>query len=126
MTLMASGKSSRLAEMRQKSMQAHPNDTTAANGLKRGLIPPADKYANPGLLLARQMIDQRLQEILAGFPTGRQRSLFKIRYGADPENLKHRPIRDIVKLLHIRHPQLTDPRSDLQSVLDMTYNGESV
>lgn len=122
-SLLASGKSSRLLEMRKKSMQTHSSDATAANGCEHSATRPADKDADPQLVLARQLIDRRIAEILADFPAGRQRSLFKIRYGTDPENLKQQPIHAIAKLLNIKHPLFTNPRSDMKKVLNLTYNG---
>jgi hypothetical protein len=120
MTLLASGKSSRLQAMRQKSIHSTPTDPTAT----RSITKAADKDTDPQLLLARQLIDQRLVEILAGFPAGRQRSLFKIRYGIDPENLKQQPIRHIANLLKISHPLFTSPRGDMKNILELTYNGQ--
>lgn len=124
MSLLASGKSSRLLEMRKKSRQASADNLIAENGIARPASKSARNDANPQLLLAQQLIDQRLAEILAGFPAGRQRSLFKIRYGIDPENLKQQPIQYIVKLLNISHPLFTSPRGDMKKVLELTYNGQ--
>lgn len=107
--------------MRKKSMHSSPTDPTDTRTIDKS----ADNDADPQLVLARQLIDQRLVEILAGFPAGRQRSLFKIRYGIDPENLKQQPIRHIAKLLKIRHPLFTNPRGDMKKVLDLNYNGRS-
>ncbi|MBS4051667.1 MAG: hypothetical protein KGZ69_10740 [Methylomonas sp.] len=121
-TLLASGKSSRLQAMRQKSMHSSPADPTATRTIDKS----ADKNADPQLLLARQLIDQRLAEILAGFPAGRQCSLFKIRYGIDPENLKQQPIRHIAKLLKIRHPLFTNPRGDMKNIMELPYNGRQL
>ncbi|MCQ8103689.1 hypothetical protein NP590_06200 [Methylomonas sp. SURF-2] len=118
MTLLASGKSSRLQAMRQKSMHS---PAAAANVTVSGPT-PAEEATNPHWLLARQLIDRRLAEILAAFPPGRQRSLFKIRYGLDPDHLKQQPIRHIAKLLKIQHPLFTDPRGDQKEALELTYN----
>lgn len=125
MTLLASGKSSRLLDMRKKSMQAQQSaDSTAANGLDLTATQSAHKDINPQLLLAQQLIDRRIAEILANFPAGRQRSLFKIRYGVDPDNLKQQPIHQIFKLLKISHPLFTNPRGDIKNILELTYNGQ--
>lgn len=122
MTLLASGKSSRLLAMRQKSIHSTPTDPTVTQSITK----TAGEDTDPQLLLARQLIDQRLVEILAGFPAGRQRSLFKIRYGTDPDILKQQPIRQIIKLLKISHPLLTNPRDDMKNILELTYNGQQL
>lgn len=124
MSLLASGKSSRLLEMRKKSRQASADNLIAENGIARQASKSARNDANPQLLLAQQLIDRRLAEILAGFPAGRQRSLFKIRYGIDPENLKQQPIHHIARLLNISHPLFTNPRGDMKNVMKLTYNGQ--
>ncbi|AEG01231.1 hypothetical protein [Methylomonas methanica] len=124
MSLLASGKSSRLLEMRKKSRQASADNLSAENGIGRPATQSARNDVNPQLLLAQQLIDRRLADILAGFPAGRQRSLFKIRYGIDPEKLKQQPIDHIAKLLNISHPLFINPRGDTKKVLELTYTGQ--
>ncbi|MCK9605617.1 MAG: hypothetical protein M0R33_04100 [Methylomonas sp.] len=123
-TLLASGKSSRLLEMRKKSTQAQSADSTTATGFDLTATQSARKGINPQLLLAQQLIDQRLAEILAYFPAGRQRSLFKIRYGVDPDNLKQQPIQQIFNVLKISHPLFSNPRGDTKNILELNYNGQ--
>lgn len=50
--------------------------------------------------LKRQM-EQRLQEILAKYPQGKQRSLFKIRYGVSLEEFECLPIQQAAAILKI-------------------------
>lgn len=50
----------------------------------------------------RAAIRQRLDEILASLPAGKQRSLFKIRYGMELDNLEHLPADQIAAKLKIK------------------------
>lgn len=120
-TLLSSGKSSRLREMHHKSLNL--SVPTNANDQKPAQSNLKDKI-QPELLLAQQLIDQHLADILAGLPTGKQRSLFRIRYGENLDTLKQLPIHRIVKLLNIQHPQLSSPRGAMKNILELTYNGQ--
>lgn len=120
-TLLASGKSSRLREMRNKNLNL--SASTITNDQKPAQANLKDKI-QPELLLAQQLIDQQLAKILAGLPAGKQQSLFKIRYGMDLETLKQQPIHQIVKLLKIKHPQLLSPRGSMKNILELTYSGQ--
>ena len=120
-TLLASGKSSRLREMRNKNLNLSAPAIT--NDQKPALANLKDQI-QPELLLAQQLIDQQLAEILAGLPAGKQRSLFKIRYGIDLDTLKQQPIHRIIQLLKIKHPQLLSPRGAMKNILELTYNGQ--
>lgn len=116
--------SSRLREMREKVNAGTPlrPDRAAAKI-------SADKQSqglSPELLLARQLIDQRLAEILAGLPAGKQRSLFKIRFGVEIEQIKHLPIRGAVSLLAINHPDLLSSSPVMKRVAALNYEGEIV
>jgi hypothetical protein len=116
-TILGSGKSSRLLEMRNKSLNLH-NDTTSAPDKSK----TTDKLKqNPDLLLAQQLIDQRMAEILASLPTNKQRSLFKIRFGFDPDNLHQQPIGQLIKSLKIQHPKFERPSAEMKNVLQLTY-----
>ncbi len=122
-TLLASGKSSRLREMRNKNLNLLAS--TITNEQKPAQINLKDKI-QPELLLAQQLIDQQLATILAGLPAGKQQSLFKIRYGMDLDTLKQQPIHQIVKLLNIQHPQLSSPRGAMKNILQLTYIGQQI
>jgi hypothetical protein len=113
------GKSSRLQEMRQRAATANqpaPAPTQPSFQAKDGDL-------SPELALARDLIDQRLNEILATLPVGKQRSLFKIRFGMDPEQIKALAIKQIFALLEINHPQFNNLSANMKQVADLNYNG---
>lgn len=122
-TILSSGKSSRLLEMRNKSLNPQNNMTSA---------PPAKPQAadksnqNPDLQLAQQLIDQRIAEILASLPIAKQRNLFKIRFGFDPDSLQQQPLGQLIKQLNIHHPKFERPSADMKNVLQLSYNGQPV
>lgn len=119
--LLSSGKSSRLLEMRNKSLNLH-NDAAFAPAKPQA----ADKSnQNPDLQLARQLIDQRIAEIMASLPINKQRSLFKIRYGFDPDAIQQQPLGQLIKQLKIQHPKFERPSTDMKNVLELTYNGQT-
>jgi hypothetical protein len=115
-SLLVIGKSSRLQEMRNKNL----NQTAPAKALKQPQIKPQSSE----LSSAQQIIDQQLNAILAGLPPGKQRSLFKIRYGMELEQIKQLPIRQIIRLLKIEDPQLAQARGEMKRILELTYNGQ--
>ncbi|MDT4288179.1 hypothetical protein RO575_01285 [Methylomonas sp. MO1] len=113
------GKSSRLQEMRQRAATANqpiPVPTQPAFQAK-------DEGLSPELALARQLIDQRLSEILATLPVGKQRRLFKIRFGMEPEKIKELAIKQIFAALEINHPQLNNLSASMKRIADLNYNG---
>lgn len=120
--LLGSGISSRLLEMRQKSLHLRADTVTSAP--QRNNTNPSTSQA-PELLLAQQLIDQRITEILSGLPAGKQRSLFKIRYGIDFDSLQQLPINRLIKLLKIQHPQFDRPTANMKRILELTYNGQA-
>jgi len=50
----------------------------------------------------RQLVEQKLAQILATLPTGKQRSLFKIRFGVEPEALHAMSPQQAAKALKIK------------------------
>lgn len=116
------GKSSRLQAMRNKAMAA--NQSAPTDGRPQSKAASHDKTLSPELLLARSAIDRRLAEILASLPAGKQQSLFRIRFGIELEQLKNLPIKRVVGMLKIGHPQLKNPQGDMKRIVDLTYNGE--
>ena len=118
-TILGSGKSSRLLEMRNKSLNLH-SDATSSPAKPQASDKPNQ---NPDLLLAQQLIDQRMIEILASLPVAKQRSLFKIRFGFDPDNIHQQPIGQLIKTLKIQHPKFERPSAEMKNVLQLTYNG---
>lgn len=49
----------------------------------------------------RQYIAQQVAKILATLPAGKQKNLFKIRYGLTPEALQRLPIEQAIKILEL-------------------------
>lgn len=84
--------SNRLASLRQQASQA--------------TVPvPSKKPANPSedaeTTRLRGLIEQRLSEIVRHLPTGKQSSLFKIRYGVTLEQFAQLPVKEAAELLKI-------------------------
>ncbi|WP_415878757.1 hypothetical protein [Methylomonas sp. TEB] len=113
------GKSSRLQEMRQRAATANQPAPAPIQPQPQAI----DKNLSPEMALARQLIDQRLSEILASLPVGKQRRLFKIRFGIEPEQIKDLAIKQIFALLEINHPQLNNLSANMKRIADLNYNG---
>jgi hypothetical protein len=114
-------KSSRLQAMRAAATGAQPE----AAPVKPAPKPvDHDKKISPELLLARQLIDQRLAERLASLPVGKQQGLFKIRYGMTPEQLKQLTLKQIFSKLEINPAQIKQLSTNPQSIWELNYNGE--
>ncbi|WP_446811936.1 hypothetical protein ACH50O_10345 [Methylomonas sp. 2BW1-5-20] len=113
------GKSSRLQEMRQRATTANQPAPAPTQPTFRA----KDENLSPELTLARQLIDQRLSEIMAALPVGKQRSLFKIRFGMEPAQIKALPIKQIFSLLEINHTQFNNLSANMKQVADLNYNG---
>ena len=82
--------SSRLKALRERS--ATPNAEPAI----------ADNPTNLDDL--QRFIASHIAQILASMPTGRQKSLFKIRYGLTPEDLQRQPAKQVAEILGIHLP----------------------
>jgi len=119
--LVSPGKSSRLRELRERAMAMKQPAAVAEQPQSIGV--EADKTMSPELLLARRVIDQRLAEIEAALPVGKQRRMFKIRYGVELEQIRDLPIKRIVGLLEIVHPQLNNPLGSMKRIAELNYNG---
>lgn len=113
------GKSSRLQEMRQRAATANQPAPAPA----QPSFQAKDENMSPEMALARQLIDHRLTEILAALPIGKQRRLFKIRFGVEPEKIKDLAIKQIFALLEINHPQLHNLSANMKRIADLNYNG---
>jgi hypothetical protein len=114
------GQSARLQEMRQRAASANqpPPTPTQAN------LKAKDENLSPELALARDLIDQRLSKILAALPVGKQRRLFKIRYGMEPDQIRELAIKQIFAVLEINHPQFNNLSANMKRVADLNYNGQ--
>lgn len=121
--LVGPGKSSRLQEMRNRALAANA-PTAPAQPQKQ--TKEGGKGLSPELALARQLIDQRLAEVMASLPAGKQKNLFKIRYGVELDQIKQLPIKRVAAMLKISHPQLNNPRGDMKQTVELTYNGEQL
>ncbi|MDD1621545.1 MAG: hypothetical protein LUQ11_08680 [Methylococcaceae bacterium] len=121
--LVSPGKSSRLQEMRNRALAAN---APAAPAQPQKQSQESDKGLSPELALARRLIDQRLAEILASLPAGKQLSLFKIRFGVEFDQIKNLPIKRVAAMLQIRHPELNNPRGDMKQTIELTYNGQRI
>ena len=90
--------SKRLQTLRQNSLasEAEPtNDNTSSDSL----VSNAKEDARTKKL--RRQIDQRLAEIVAQLPVGKQHSLFKIRFGVALDEIQNLPLEQIAQILKI-------------------------
>ncbi|ANE56058.1 hypothetical protein [Methylomonas sp. DH-1] len=114
--------SSRLRKMREKALGAAtpaPAVTPAIAETSAG-----DTKLSPELLLARRLIDRRLSELLATLPSGKQHSLFRIRFGIELNRIKDLPIRQVFSRLKIADPQLPPHSPAMKRIGDLNYNGK--
>lgn len=118
--LVSPGKSTRLQAMRERAAANRPEP--APPPISQALV--KDENFCPELTLARQLIDQRLTGLLASLPTGKQRSLFKIRFGMEPDQIKALPIQQIFALLEIQHPSFNNLSANMKRIGDLNYNGQ--
>ncbi|WP_150049880.1 MULTISPECIES: hypothetical protein [Methylomonas] len=86
--------SSRLQQLVKRPDAEPSGDHPAACAPKPGV------KADPNQRL-RQLADQRLAQILAELPAGRQHSLFKIRYGFSVEEFERLPPEQMAKILKL-------------------------
>lgn len=122
--MVGAGKSSRLQEMREKAMAAR--QTPVVNEPQQALPSKLEKHLSPELIMARQLIDQRLAEILAGLPAGKQRTLFKIRFGVELEQIKSLPMKRVISLLKIAHPDYQPLSPVMKRIAELDYEGDLV
>ncbi len=114
--------SSRLREMREKAQGvAVPSPTPRTTPPEAS---PNDAKLSPALRLARRLIDQRLAELLATLPAGKQNSLFRIRFGMELSQIKTLPIRQVFGKLKIADPQLPPQSPAMKRIGDLNYNGQ--
>ena len=116
-SLVTPGKSSRLLAMRNKTV------TAEAEVHECGAVVTA-LTLSPELLSARLAIEQRLSEIMAGLPPGKQRRLFKIRDGVELEQIRLLPIRQVFKVLDSAWPAQQNPATVMKLIGNLNYNGE--
>ena len=114
-------KSSRLQAMRAAAIGTKPE---AAPVKAVQIAVSNDKKLSPELLLARQLIDQRLAELVANLPVGKQQGLFKIRFGMTPEQIKQLTLKQIFSKLAINPAQIKQLSTNPQAIWELNYNGE--
>lgn len=114
--------SSRLRQMREKALGA--TAPSPAPQTSKPETSPNDAKLSPELLLARRLIDQRLAELLATLPAGKQNSLFRIRFGLELSQIKALPIRQVFGKLKIADPQLPPQSPAMKRIGDLNYNGQ--
>lgn len=114
-SLLSEGKSTRLLQMRQKAMGKVDQQSAPAESSEAALNQAADEELHK----IKQLIDRRLQEVMAEFPPNKRQRFFKIRYGLTPDQLKLLPIREILAVLKLKQIQSTG----MKRVADLDYNG---
>ena len=107
--------SSRLKAMRDQQLQAQAGKAKAVQAR-------ISEKETSDLAVAQQLIDSALQQIISQLPVGKQRSMFKIRYGVDPADVKQLAIADVFKRLNISQQALTNP----QAIAQLNYNGDRI
>jgi len=86
--------SSRLQQLAKRPESEQTDGSPGAMPPKPGLKPdPSERL--------RQLAQQRVAQILAELPAGRQQSLFKIRYGMSVEELQRLPPEQMAKILKL-------------------------
>ncbi|MGZ5049796.1 MAG: hypothetical protein ACXWF8_03240 [Methylobacter sp.] len=114
--LVAPGQSKKLAAIRQKQQPA-PQMPSPTSPAPSGLTPDVAKELNK----ARTLIDDRLKQILGGYPEGKKNSLFKIRFGCSVEQLKAGSIKAAFNKL-----ELDSQTVDMKSIADLNFDGNAV
>ncbi len=117
--LLNEGKSARLLAMRRKAMNTEISEP-CQRGDKTEIDNQLGKVVKTELLQARQIIDQRLLEILNHYPPHKKVRFFAIRFGMSVEQLKTLPINEIFNILEIRQ----NLSVNLKQVDNLDYNGQ--
>ena len=115
-------KSRRLQAMRTNTLSAQTPAVKSGNSEADS----RNSSLSPDLIMVRQMIDQKLAEILASLPAGKQKRMFKIRYGIDIDLIKQLPIKNVLSLMKIQPATLNNHLSTMKRIGDLNYNGEQV
>lgn len=88
--------SSRLQALRSKSAQ------TTESAKIQTPAKPTKPSEDPETARLRHLVEQKLSQILANLPAGKQHSLFKIRFGVELETLYSLPPQEAAKTLKIK------------------------
>lgn len=115
-TLLSEGKSTRLMEMRKKTVSIIEEPIEAQHIDE---VATLDKPTKKELLQARQIVDQQLNDILGTYPPNKQAKFFKIRFGMDIDQLKGLSIKKIYSVLVIKQ----NKPGSLERIAGMDYFG---
>lgn len=114
--LLDPGKSTRLREMRGRHRPVS-QESDCQELSEQGHVPGLQTETMIQLKLAREMIDGAINEITRGFPEGKKKKLFNLRYGS-VDDVKGMPIKAAFKLLG-----LDENRVKLKCLAGMDYYG---
>ncbi len=115
-------KSSRLQALREQAQAGTDNSGDPLPATQQQARDQSGLDAD--LLQVRQLIEQRLAEIMAVLPQGRQRRLFKIRFGVELDEIKQLPIKRVVKLLNLEPALLNILPAKMKRIAELNYNGD--
>ncbi len=124
--LIEPGKSRRLQEIQENARLVKSVSLLEQQVENPGFVTKQGGQLPPELVLVRQLIDQRLDEILNSLPLGKQKRLFKIRFGIDVDLIRELPIKRVLSLIKIQPSVLNNPLVNMKLLGDMNYNGEPV
>jgi hypothetical protein len=116
-------KSSRLGAL-VASQNPHRVPVLLNNKVIQDANPEAELRLPSGVLLCRQVIDQRLAEIMQASPVGKQHSFFRIRFGVELAVLTKLPIRTIFDILRLQPSIVKLTPAEFKEVAKLNYNGE--
>ena len=91
--------SNRLQLLRKQAMTSESGQIQQSASIGPSNANPEDDAESIHL---RNQVNQRLAEILTKLPAGKQRSLFKIRFGVELEKLEQMPVKQAAAILKIR------------------------
>lgn len=91
--------SSRLLALRANSEAAQAQSSTATSKFTK---PSPDQGEDAETARLRRLIEQHLQRIMETMPSGKQQSLFKIRFGMSLDEIKALPPQKAAKQLKIK------------------------
>lgn len=91
--------SSRLRSLSQNSPTTSGQNLTPP---KTAVTPVMEDAETANL---RRLIAQKLAEIVANLPAGKQHSLFKIRYRIELDQIDNMPVTEVAEILNIKLPR---------------------
>lgn len=104
--LVARGKSSRLDAIRKKAgLAGKPTDLEEKQSqlvIGKGL----NQATKEALQQASVLIEDKLNTLMAAYPTGKKNAFFKIKYGVEIEKVKEMSVQDIFKLLKLENKKI--------------------